>query len=255
MAAPAVFHTPTEVIAPAPGQVPGGAPFTTATICQYVPSSVVCQGREDLKTFLTGEPKALGVVQIMIAVALVLLGGVQIVALEVTVGIPGIPFWGAAFYIISGSLSVAASDHPRSALINGALAMNIFSSVLAVIGAVLSGINIAIQNSSPYAYDYTYRYDSMLKWSTVSMARGLSAAMLILSMLEFAVAVAIAVFCCKATCCSSSPPHTILLQQVTSQPAQGPVQNVTYPPLAQSPCPSAPLINNVQDAPPSYPKH
>ncbi|XP_015193202.1 membrane-spanning 4-domains subfamily A member 4D-like [Lepisosteus oculatus] len=250
MAAAAVFHTPSEVIALAPGQVPGGAQFTTGTICQYVPSSVVCQGQADLKKFLTGEPKALGVVQIMIAVALVLLGGIQIVALQVTVGIPGIPFWGAVFYIVSGSLSVAASNYPRSALINGALAMNIFSSVVACIGAVLSGINIVIHKS----YDYTNRYNSMLQWSTVSMSMGLSAAMLILSMLELAVAVSTAIFCCKATCCSSSPPHTILLQQVTSQPAPGPVQNVTYPPLAQSPCPSAPLINNVQNAPPSYSK-
>ncbi|XP_068114457.1 membrane-spanning 4-domains subfamily A member 4D-like isoform X2 [Hyperolius riggenbachi] len=71
------------------------------------------------QTFLKGKPKALGIVVIVAAIIEVGLGiALACIASSITV-ISGIPFWGAIFYIIAGSLTIAAQKKPNICLTGG----------------------------------------------------------------------------------------------------------------------------------------
>ncbi|VFV30690.1 Hypothetical predicted protein [Lynx pardinus] len=76
----------------------------------------------ETETFLTGEPKALGTVQILIGLIHLGFGGVLLVVRRGPVGMlfieGGVPFWGGACFVISGSLSVAAEKNHTSCLVS-----------------------------------------------------------------------------------------------------------------------------------------
>ncbi|KAM8928880.1 LOW QUALITY PROTEIN: membrane-spanning 4-domains subfamily A member 15-like [Lycaon pictus] len=96
----------------------------------------------DMETFLTGEPKALGIVQILIG--LIHLGSGCSVLLLVRQGHAGmlfieggVPFWGGACFVISGSPSVAAEKSHTSCLVRSSLGMNILSAMAAFAGTAV----------------------------------------------------------------------------------------------------------------------
>ncbi|GAB5577937.1 membrane-spanning 4-domains subfamily A member 15 [Prionailurus iriomotensis] len=74
----------------------------------------------ETETFLTGEPKALGTVQILIGLIHLGFGSVLLMVRRGHVGMlfieGGVPFWGGACFVISGSLSVAAEKNHTSCL-------------------------------------------------------------------------------------------------------------------------------------------
>ncbi|XP_075440204.1 membrane-spanning 4-domains subfamily A member 8-like, partial [Ascaphus truei] len=80
-----------------------------------------------------GQMKALGTTHIVLALLEIALGTVLIfTTIEfVTISVySGINFWGAVFYIISGSLSVAAENKQSRCLVRGSVAMNVISSII-----------------------------------------------------------------------------------------------------------------------------
>ncbi|KAM9220256.1 membrane-spanning 4-domains subfamily A member 4A-like [Dugong dugon] len=105
--------------------------------------------------FLKGEPKVLGVVQILIALMNLGLGIIMMcVSLPFNVPYPvsaytGYPVWGSVMFIVSGSLSIAAGNRTTRGL-------------------------------------------------------GMDGFVLILSVLEFCIAVSLSAFGCKVTCCNAS---------------------------------------------------
>ncbi|XP_058870591.1 high affinity immunoglobulin epsilon receptor subunit beta-like isoform X2 [Acipenser ruthenus] len=119
---------------------------------QAAPGTEARQLPGSMQTFLRGQPKALGVVQIMIGIVSLLFGPVLMNA-DTVEGIIGLPFWTGVWYIISGSLAVAAENTRRRGLVKACLGMNVVSSVFAGFGIILYSISVTILSfriSPPY---------------------------------------------------------------------------------------------------------
>ncbi|XP_039607530.1 uncharacterized protein LOC120527772 isoform X2 [Polypterus senegalus] len=121
-----------------------GALVITQVIPQNAESPVssnLLRMQQSLKAFLKGEPKALGAVQIMIAVLSISFGALLGLTGSMAF-IGGIPFWPSILYIISGSLSVAATKKPTPCLMKGALSMNIISAIFTILGICMYSLDI-----------------------------------------------------------------------------------------------------------------
>ncbi|XP_067915912.1 membrane-spanning 4-domains subfamily A member 15-like [Heterodontus francisci] len=165
--------------------------------------------------FLEGEPKALGVTQVMIGLV------------EISFGVPLVltPHLGATsfaaslvmgiVFIVSGALSIAAGKNPHIKLLRACLAMNIISSFLAACGVVIYIVNIAMTpeciSMSTHCEQVGYLYSTIYYTLVV---------LLIFTILEFTVSIVISAFVCKSTrCCHaySSMPVILLESGMTDE--------------------------------------
>lgn len=105
-----------------------------------------------------------------------------------TTFIGGYPFWGGVFFIISGSLSVSATKEFCPALIRSVLVMNIVSSFSSLVGVSLLLLDMIINGE----------FDQE-SWAVVS-GIGISAMLLIFSLLEFCIACTTVYFARKRIC-------------------------------------------------------
>ncbi|XP_072494827.1 membrane-spanning 4-domains subfamily A member 4A-like [Notamacropus eugenii] len=164
------------------------------------------QWKAPLQKFLRGEPKALGAVQIMIALMNLGIGVIVNFFPWRPYGPTyflksGYIFWGPAFFIISGSLSIAAENRTTSTLVQCSLVMNTISSVVAGIGIIFFSIYLRLfdfyflcyEKSSPDSCNFAE-----------SVVLGNIVFLLILNVLEFAVSLVISIFACKPFCCAQS---------------------------------------------------
>ncbi|XP_027717115.1 membrane-spanning 4-domains subfamily A member 4A-like [Vombatus ursinus] len=177
------------------------------------------QLKEPLQKFLRGKPKVLGTVQIIIALMNFGLG--MIVAFFPWnfygpgnfLWPSGYIFWGSAFFIISGSLSIAAENRTTYPLIQSSLAMNIVSSVVAGLGIIFFSFNLVMFAYSHYYYCRQEGYHDVCVFGH-SLLLGSNGFLLILNVLEFAVSLGVSAFGCNAICCLHSgfvifmPPST-----------------------------------------------
>ncbi|CAD7670241.1 unnamed protein product [Nyctereutes procyonoides] len=88
------------------------------------PRAIQLPDLRPMEMFLTGEPKALG-----------LLARHGHAGMLFTEG--GVPFWGGACFVISGSLSVAAEKSHTSCLVRSSLGMNVLSALGAFAGTAI----------------------------------------------------------------------------------------------------------------------
>ncbi|XP_068964134.1 membrane-spanning 4-domains subfamily A member 3-like [Petaurus breviceps papuanus] len=161
---------------------------------------------ESLK-MLKGDPKALGALQI--------LNGCMIFALGIFLGLlqhasdfpkhvffmtvyTGYPFWGAAFFIISGSLSVIAEGKPTNNLVSSSFGMNIASAAISVIGVIFLLINFVLNGWDSSSCSVASPNVCTLTRFTSTWLLSL---MLILTVLEFCVTISFTILGCKANCC------------------------------------------------------
>ncbi|XP_045711372.1 membrane-spanning 4-domains subfamily A member 8-like isoform X1 [Phyllostomus hastatus] len=105
------------------------------------------------RTFKEG--KTLGALQILIGLIYIGLGiimGTMLPGYYICVSFyGGVPFWGGISFIISGSLSVASEQQPKSpCLLKGSLGMNILSVIFSVVGICLFVTDICINPHSFY---------------------------------------------------------------------------------------------------------
>lgn len=120
---------------------PAGGPTGVVSTCQYLGQTFP----PILGKFRKAYPMALGTVQIMIGVFMMLTGlvmgiGMHVVGALIAV-ITGVYFWGAIIYIIAGALTAAAHNKMNTCLVKASLGMNIVATVTAAIGIILPSID------------------------------------------------------------------------------------------------------------------
>ncbi|XP_020938632.1 membrane-spanning 4-domains subfamily A member 4A isoform X4 [Sus scrofa] len=116
--------------------------------------------KEMLEKFLKGEPKILGVVQVLIALMNSSLGTVvmsvtlshKYLEYSFYLACAGYIISASVMFIISGSLSIAAGTKGTKGLVQGSLGLNITSSILAAIGIILLSLSFLVSS-----FDYTCR--------------------------------------------------------------------------------------------------
>ncbi|XP_069483813.1 membrane-spanning 4-domains subfamily A member 8-like [Ambystoma mexicanum] len=193
--------------------------------CSEAFQNAWCQVPQPLQRFIKGEPKALGVAQILIGVIQMILGIIIATSMGVLLSISvliGIPFWVGIFFIISGSLSIAAERNGRLCLVKGSLGMNIVSALAAFIGIIFYAIDLLICSIS-----YNYLNGGMsnphhqgeddvsrkLANSLLATVKGIEGLLLVFMIFEFCISIATSAFGCKAACCDSTSDMQMIVQQ------------------------------------------
>ncbi|KAM9483437.1 membrane-spanning 4-domains subfamily A member 8-like [Clarias gariepinus] len=218
-----------------------GSGYTIVT--QVVPTSTASatsgqnssQVQSPLQKFLKGEPKALGTVQIMIGVITILFGIVLAVnPISISVS-TGVVFWGSLFHISAGSLAVSGSNKLNACVVKATLGVNILSTVATGIAIILFSLDLAFMPlfSSHFAESRT---------------SGITGVLLVFSLLQFAVSIAISAFTCKATC-NDKP--TLNIINVVSNPESA-VPVVGSFPAYQAQAGAVTMSSPPVESPPAY---
>ncbi|XP_040890272.1 membrane-spanning 4-domains subfamily A member 4A-like isoform X8 [Toxotes jaculatrix] len=157
------------------------------------PQGAESQRYAGIQKFIKAWPLALGTVQIVIGL-MVLLFGIATAVNTITLGVySGFFVWGALIYIAAGSLTVAAGKCVNRSLVNSALA-------LCVTAAVASGVGIIL-----------YSLDAALLSIRLHF-QGFSGVLAFFHFMEFVVAITISGFSCYATCdCNSQTPSFVVV--------------------------------------------
>ncbi|XP_063291338.1 membrane-spanning 4-domains subfamily A member 15-like [Pelobates fuscus] len=145
----------------------------------------VPNAQEPFRVLKKGQPKALGATQLVLAFSQIALGAVGIFLsyYGFTLSIfSGINFWGAVFYIISGSLSVAVENNPSYSLVQGFLAMNIISCLISFLATCFFITDACISNTKYYQGQ---KITNMIF-------------LILSSVLEFCVCISLSIFGCKS---------------------------------------------------------
>ncbi|XP_058545111.1 membrane-spanning 4-domains subfamily A member 3 [Neofelis nebulosa] len=153
--------------------------------------------------------QALGAVQI--------LNGATILALGVFIGssqsifrpfrqfflvfYTGYPLWGAVFFIVSGSLSVAAGRKPTRKLVEHNFGMNIASATIALVGFVFVSINLAVNKYSLKGCPSSQSLDLCICMGVLS--NGIMSLMLVLTLLELCISISVSAMWCAENKCNS----------------------------------------------------
>ncbi|XP_056657656.1 membrane-spanning 4-domains subfamily A member 4A-like [Monodelphis domestica] len=165
------------------------------------------QWKEPQLYFLKGDPKALGTVQIMIAFMNFSLGMLFVLFPKDINGrrhflvYTGYVFWGTAFFIISGFLSIAAEKRATTIMVQSSLAMNVVSSVMAGLGIIFLSINFL---THIFLYDCREQGSHFSCIILKSIFLGINVILLILAILEFLVSIITSCFGCKGLGCDQS---------------------------------------------------
>ncbi|XP_029928720.1 membrane-spanning 4-domains subfamily A member 12-like [Myripristis murdjan] len=154
---------------------------------------------------------ALGTVQIMIGLLVLLFGIGMAIPLKTIAMFSGIFVWGAMFYILAGSLTVAATRSMDRCKVNAALTLSIIATLSSVVAVILHFIDVSGLGMF-FLFFFGSYHDH--KWQTLSQA--MSAVLGIFSLLEFIVAITVAVEICKAKSHSNTQSEFIMSNNLPS---------------------------------------
>ncbi|XP_075696877.1 membrane-spanning 4-domains subfamily A member 4A-like [Rhinoderma darwinii] len=202
----------------------------------YSPSSMP----KPLAAFYSGEPEVLGTVQIFVGILFITFG----ITLTISVGSmfdyfkivldTGVLLWSGLLYIVSGSLSLAASVKPTIGKVKSSLVMNIFSTA----GACIAILLIITVFPSPVYLHYSNLFCAYYKPNTECTGAfnpkdclgGIMVFLFLLTVLMFCITISTSVFGCKTACRSSYHEMTVVIYQSTYLNA--PVTTTDAPPAS-----------------------
>ncbi|XP_074128796.1 membrane-spanning 4-domains subfamily A member 3 isoform X2 [Sminthopsis crassicaudata] len=112
----------------------------------------------------------------------------------------GYPFWGAAFFIISGSISVVAEGKPTKNLVQSSFGMNVASATISFTGFIFLIINFLVNG-----WEVSHCLSAAPNVCTLTSftSNGLLSLISILTVLEFCITISLTVLGSKANCCDS----------------------------------------------------
>ncbi|KAG9467011.1 hypothetical protein GDO78_015772 [Eleutherodactylus coqui] len=180
-------------------------------------------------TFYRGEPEVLGTTQIFSGILLISIGivctilsGMKRYYIDIVV-ISGVTIWSGILFIISGSLSVAASVKPTVGKVTSSLVMNIFSSLAAACGIIIVSIEISVSLAYPtgvlmhlYCAHYNNDMQCLGQFTPCTADTGILSFMLMLFTLMFCISISISVFGCKSVCRTAFQEVNVVIYQTTS---------------------------------------
>nr|XP_045373619.1 membrane-spanning 4-domains subfamily A member 4A [Camelus bactrianus] len=161
--------------------------------------------------FLKGEPKVLGVMEILIALMNLSFGTVIMCVTLPDTGLTITIFSAYTGYTVWGSVMVSKENTVRRSwrqpnivvnilsfgiIVQGSLGLNIASSVLALSGVILTAISMILGLEIPYCEQEGNCF--MIR----SILIGMDVMMFLLSILEFCIAVSLSAYGCKVICCN-----------------------------------------------------
>ncbi|XP_038170720.1 membrane-spanning 4-domains subfamily A member 4A-like [Arvicola amphibius] len=208
------------------GQTASGAAYDAQQLGQQSLQVNSHAWKRMAEKFLKGEPKILGVVQIVIALMNLTIGIMMTSATLTSSEMPpvsvyiGYPVWGSLMFIISGSFSIVAGRRTTKGLVRSSLGLNITSSVFAFTGIIIHSVSPSIYSYN--LYFCSYRGSSESCHMTVSILMGLDIVLVILSALEFCIGVSLSAFGCRVMCCN--PGGVVIIM-----PSSPPTKETTYP--------------------------
>ncbi|KAM9309383.1 membrane-spanning 4-domains subfamily A member 3-like isoform 2-T2 [Pholidichthys leucotaenia] len=172
------------------------------------PQAAAPQAAPERNQFSHRQPEALGTVQIMIGIVVFLFGMVWIPFPGVG-ALSGIFVWGAALFITSGSLTVAAGKSSNRCLVNTALGFNVLAAVTAGSGIIVYSLDAVFHPSFRFCDSYN-SYDCF--YHHISTYSGVSIILAIFCLLELIVSIFVAaVLCCVIPCCCGDEPAPMIL--------------------------------------------
>ncbi|XP_040176985.1 membrane-spanning 4-domains subfamily A member 4D-like [Rana temporaria] len=219
--------------------VPTGAP-------QWQLSAIIPQNKDPslpfFQTFLKGKPKALGILVIVAAILEIGLGIALIFSSLSTTIISGITFWGPVFYIIAGSLTIAAQTKPNICLIRGSLGLNIISSIFSMTAVILNSVDFIIIQC--YRFNYSSSYTNLdgyyLCQQELTRGYAVLSVLLGINLLLFCITISTSVFGCRSLSKEQNVNQVFVIQNdvVFAMNTGVPVAQTTnyaqQPPLAYS---------------------
>ncbi|XP_035486083.2 membrane-spanning 4-domains subfamily A member 4A-like isoform X2 [Scophthalmus maximus] len=191
-----------------------------------------------LQRFSRSWPLVLGTVQIMIGL-IILLFGIAMTVYADSLGVfSGIFVWGAALYIIAGSLTVAAGKYLTRCLVNAALALCVIAAVVSATGTILYSLDAAGLMFYCY-YHGSGQYDC---YTYMTRTQGVSGVLAVFNLLELTVSITIAGYACRAACnCTQEPPSVVYVPAASVVAQAAPSAQAGFVPATQF---SSPMVNN-----------
>uniref|UniRef100_A0A4W6D2N3 Uncharacterized protein n=1 Tax=Lates calcarifer TaxID=8187 RepID=A0A4W6D2N3_LATCA len=177
-----------------------------------------------IQKFTKGRPMALGSVQIMVGLMTLLFGIVMAIDAN-TLGVySGFFVWGALFYIIAGSLTVAAGKSLNRCRVIAALVFSVIAAVAGCAAVILYSLDAVI-----WMPCYHYSYGSRSCHSSQTLSKGVSGVLAVFHLLALIVSITVAAFCCNATCnCGEQESSYVLVTTNTSVTSQAPPSAPLY---------------------------
>ncbi|XP_053493187.1 membrane-spanning 4-domains subfamily A member 4A isoform X2 [Ictalurus furcatus] len=161
----------------------------------------------------------------------------------------GVTFWGSLLHIAAGALAVSASNKLNACVVKGAMVVNIFSTLAAGIAIIMLSLDMVFGTFYRPCYYYDYSSACLINYITESRTSGISGVLLVFSLLQFAISIAISVFTCKATC--TNEPTLNIISVVANPEGCVPVVS-SFPAHHAQPGDSTMNALAMSSAPPAY---
>ncbi|XP_059506822.1 membrane-spanning 4-domains subfamily A member 8-like [Stegostoma tigrinum] len=213
----------------APNQLPPSQPlpngsqleqFVDNVQLNQITTAARAQNNSHVPQMLKGKFKALGITEIVTGILVIIIG---IVPFGIAPGqffsiifslIVGTPWWTGALFIVAGSFAVVVEKMPTHCMVRGCLALNIISAISCLPATIIYALNLTFASISFYG-------------GTACVV-----ILLLLTLLNAAIAIAISSFNCKTmtSCCETPAPVIVVYSNASAQPIPPPQFQESPPP-------------------------